>query len=325
MKVEISSLSGFERSLIYQSADKQRIIDAHLHLAYRYGIKDLYLEKVGKGEKMFLECDLGANSRARIGPIGAFETEYMAMWLNEQISEYVFQGTMGRAFPVDDFESQERLVAEMIGGFKDNHLVVSFENNRSGDWQPYAGVTAYVGESTSNLWKTVTDKSSSLSTFWALDHRLQIPEDDIFSFSECQILEMSRLWKRKSDLLGVLEVTLNDIGWQSMAFLSLGIEQAVLSGYYGDDVAWVLYDTSRRIQESLSKHFGMREVIGETDLRPSKAVLESILAYHYGGDDWGGYAGKIIVGKASVGEYVFAAKKYLKKKNIFTNKNIKKR
>lgn len=323
MKYEVESLDGYGRNLVYQSNEKQKLLDEHSALALDLDLSNVYLEKTEKGEKFFFEIFLSDTNRVRVGPIGAYATDMMAMWLNEQINEYVFQGTMGKLFPSHNKEQVKKLVGEMISGFKDDHLVVSFENKTISGWQPYAGVTAYVGDSEDTLWSTTTENRSSLSTFMALSHKCQRPGDEIFMVSEKGILEMSRLWKRKTDSLSVMGITLSDIGWQSMAFLALGMEEAVLSGYYNDEVSWVLYDTSRKIQESLGKHFGMSEVLSESDLMPTKEVLESVLAYHYGGDEWGGYAGKIIVGKASLANYTFASKKFLKRKNIFTNLNIK--
>lgn len=315
---EIPNLVGHERSLIYQIGDVGRMIEDHIRLSLSKNVISPYFEKTDKGRNFFLEYDLDDTCRVRVGSIGAFDTSTMSIWLNEQVTEYVFQGTMGQSFPYSNSQIIENLFAEMIGGFRDSHLIVSMEVKTKNSWQPYAGVTAYLGEGDDQLWNSVQSQKSSLSTFWALDHTNDLPTDEIFMESEKNILEMSRLWKRNGEILSELGVRQHDIGWQCMAFLALGIEEAVLSGFYDDSVSWVVYDTSRRIQESLKKNFGMREILDESMLKPGKPVLGSVLAYHYGGPEWGGYAGKVVVGKASLGEYAHESKKFLKRKNIYS-------
>jgi len=263
--------------------------------------------------------------RVKIGSVHAFSPEEIARIIQEQAINYILQKTMGRHFPAHNDRAVEELEAIMIGGFDPDRIVVSFEQATDEGINPVASVQAHFGLSSTPLYDTISHRAnnnhspvaSSLATFQSMEIISPTCASPTLAsllqrakhLSEQQVVCMSRLFRQDPTTSEKLGIQVKSLAWDAMAFLGIGIATHALRTGKHPLPELVVYDThTRKIQDCLSQFFGMELFAIETEVKPTEAVLATILSNHYGEN---GYRGKIFLGFAELSTYVQKAVEYL--------------
>lgn len=336
---EPETIAGIDRKLFYSPNDCEEIIEGHKETASSYSVLNPYYKYTDKGAPMLLDIELSDGLQLQIGSIGAFTSEQMARMLQEQVVNYVICDTMGKKFPGDDEEKVDELVAEMIGGFSPDRVVVMFEKRTDKGINPVAGVQAQFVFSDNLLNDTIrrfdVDGSdgverpvSSLPTFQAVGivNDGGSMQSDFFnsygSLPESKVVCMSRLYRQDEETSKMIGLDRPAIAWETMAALALGIARhAQHRDLELPEI--VVYDTHNGgIQGCLERNFGMRLIAEAGETKPTPGVLSTILQYHYGSKEIGGYEDQIIAGCAPFDQYLEKAFNLLRKNGLVFSPSV---
>lgn len=324
------SIAGFGRSLYYSEKVATELLETHQALAGEFKVQAPYYDFTNTGQESYVDVTLANDVSLKIGPIGAFTAHEMAAVLNEQVSIYVLLGTMGRNYPLRDKKANEELVAEMMGGFDADRVVVLFSKQRPGGVAPLASVQAYRGRSENLVAGVLRGEAmvpSTISTLVALRASKQGLESAAFlnfvqkwgHVTESDTVGMSRLMKLENELLRYHGVTEEDMAWKAMACLVPGVIISALEREVEPPKLFV-YDThTKGIQRNLTEKFGMVEILNPGQVIAQPAVKNTILRYHYGAEGVAGdWLEDIRVGAVSSSDYLAGALNYLLQLGIDT-------
>lgn len=313
---DLTTLGSFYRHLAEDTVDGIQIENPYFHFTDR---------KLAP----YLDHHFPDGTRLFVGPIGALSEGQFAAAMMEQQYMYVHRGTMGEHFPTNDQQAVEALQATMIGDYSPDRVVVMLHTtDEEGHFIPLAGVQAYWGTTEQTLSEYFADaaeivpNTTSLSSLWATAAKLDAPELQTFlstfgQLTEKEVVLMSRLFNQEPVDLARAGVNQSGIAWLMMAALAVGIDTHNQQQPSGSQAQIVLYDTQSSIQEKLALHFDMQVFVEAGNLFPSAAVLDSILRYHYGSaEEFGGFAGQIILGYQSIDLYLQKARELLISKGV---------
>lgn len=326
------TLAGISRPLLYNPEDLRLLLATHQHIADEHGVTSPYWYHTGEAEAI-LDVQLRDNLRLRIGNVGAFGVGQMAALIQEQMVGYVDAGTMGKQFPRNDENAVRDLTSIMIDGFDPDRIVVAVMHEDKRGLMPIAGVQAHFGHGDYTLSQTVVlpdvklnghSRSSTLSTFQALKVPRATLEQSTYDdgsflelfgdLQEKDVVCLSRLFRQDKPTATELKVSTSDLAWMCMAALGVGIQHHAARA--NRNIKLAVYDTHNgKIQGNLDEHFAMRLMAGEGIPQATPDVLETILRYHYGPENMGGFGNSVVTGYVSMAEYFRHGMAYLMEKH----------
>jgi len=127
-----------------------------------------YWQHTNRNEKLY-EDYMRGDLRVRVGRIGAYTPEQMAVIVDTTTRSYVRGGLFGE-LPTGDPQEWIRLIGEMSGGFNNQRLVISISD--SSDTRFLGGCMVVPGKSEKPLAMLVGQKEAELPTLYALDFAL---------------------------------------------------------------------------------------------------------------------------------------------------------
>jgi hypothetical protein len=328
IQTEIDSIAGFERRDYYSESDARNLVARHRQLAQEYQVSNPYFDFTGKGEPLYLDLPVDDNVRIKIGRIGAFSAEEIALALNEQVAAYVLRDTMGPDYPKNDLATNEELTALMSGGIDPNRIIVLFEQSTENGMAPIAGVQAFLGGTDVPLKDVLFDESEVTSTLSTLQS-LRVVKNDVTVAAlegflnqygetpEREVVAMSRLFSRGKSTLENRAIKDKDQAWEAMSLLILGIHMLAVDQNLEMPTLF-LYDThSNFIQTALTQLFNMNVIATPDQLTVTDEVSNTVLAYHYGGPRTvNDLKNSIVVGTATDGDYFGGAAKKMREHGI---------
>ena len=316
---EFAGLVSSERFSLEQA---QKLIFLHVGLIDKYNLTTPYAAFTDEGRDLsFKPVRLGEDLILKAGPIGSFSAEEIAVFIQEQSRNYVDRTTMGRGFPRGDIRAEEELLAVFIDGFSRDDVFIIVEKELTEGIAALGGARIVRGVSERTLKETASYKEylkkgtlSSLPTFTAVKLKeLNGFSSDFFDVPELNCACITRYWREDDYTLAALEVNNTQIPVDIIAAMPLAYSVYIAKEKGFEDVPKVaVYDIHRRgIVEFARDNFASQIIADGEEVVPTREVLDSVLKYHYGGQELEGYQGKIVVGGFYTSSFLKRSLKYL--------------
>jgi len=273
----------------YSHTDLQLLFEYHRQIARCYHVNAPYFEYTSHQSEscpfIIYEDEYLHGVRLRGGNIKAFNSLEMAAVIHEQTSVYITKGAFGNSFPKEDYNATEALLAFMMDGFDTHTVYVLFDFYEQGCYKPISAAKVTFGCSQRTVRELNGNPSTTLSTFASLI----VPTENIDAYPdfaetcEWELVCMTRLFRQPYVLLNDLEVN-NGIYFDvtSDVFAYLGIAYTAYAMQTGRHIKYAVVDTTiDRVKRYFKREFGAY-TIGDGDVvRPTQAILESPVSYHY--------------------------------------------
>jgi len=309
----------------YSSKDMAETVELHRRCAKEHHVeRGYYAKHTSKGKQLLIDTKIG-NYRYRAGSIGAFEEGEIGVFIQEQTWNYVHQGTLGKKFPTGDVEAEKSLLGMFIDGFNGDDGIISVELNGGDVYKPIAGARVVYGKSTDTLRETLSNGNSTLPTFWALDigHFNSSFDIDTFDISETRVAGITRYWAQKGD---VMEMMGHDRNMVAADVIAMMPHILVSEREIGDVPELAVFDIhNHKTAEFVHDHFGACLVAGGDDVKPTREVLQTVLKYHYGGEEYGGHKGEISIGVFDLEDFFRKSNEHLDRRciNLFRDSKMR--
>ncbi|MBI2020235.1 hypothetical protein HYS94_02335 [Candidatus Daviesbacteria bacterium] len=304
--------------LLYTQADRSRLLEWHFNIAEKFGVKEPYFnfstDLPSEKKSLIRVRNYFPGIDLIIGPLRAFSRGEVAAVIHDQVVIYVMDRALGN-FPIGDTEAEEELVASMIGGFNQHDVFISFHVRSQESFKPVAGGRLTFGRSQESLVKNITrEDDSHIQTFNALHVKEEtLSKSPLANTSESEVVCISRYFCQPRQVLK--ELRLENIGYR----LPLYTVAHFVGGYVGyaqreglPVPKFAVYDTHlSSLAEVTRKKFGAEVIASGEDVSPTKLILGTILRYHYGGLEYGGYKNHIMVVAFPTTEYLKGAERVL--------------
>lgn len=306
----IQSLGGYEMPIYYSERNMLSLIEHHK----RIGLGNLslpYWDFTSKNERPVLEIKLeGINFKA--GSIGAFTTSEMAAFLQEQSWNYEHQDTMGKDFPKGSVEAETELLRIFLGGFSSDDVIISAYGQNGEGVKPIGGSRIVFGSGDKSLLQSAFTDASSLPTFQSVTLTGLDPD---FNSNEINIPEkkvacITRFWGQRRDVADKVGIT--RVNTPADVIALMGPSYVMCANQKGNIIPnLALFDIHNgKVFDFVREYFGAKLVANGDKVKPAAEVLQTVLKYHYGNPNIGGYQGKINIG-------IFKTENLLQKAKVY--------
>ena len=317
-----NEFAGFVSTGNFNYEQTQKLILLHVGLIGEHNLNTPYTAFTDKGRGLsFQPIRLGEDLVLKTGPIGAFSAEEIAVFIQEQSRNYVDRTTMGRGFPRGDMGAEQELLAVFIDGFSSSDVFIVIEKELPEGISTIGGARIVRGISQRTLKETASYEEylkkgplSSLPTFSAV----KLKGEDVFSSDLLSVPEkdctcITRYWREDDYTLAALQVNNSQIPVDIIAAMPIAY-----SVYFAKEAGVrnvprvAVYDIHMRaIAEFARDNFASQIIADGEGVVPTREVLDSVLKYHYGGQEVEGYRGKIVGGGAHTSTFLSRSLKYL--------------
>ncbi|KKR30624.1 hypothetical protein A2715_00360 [Candidatus Woesebacteria bacterium RIFCSPHIGHO2_01_FULL_39_32] len=310
--------AGFSAPPFYSDNELEGLLGYHIDLSDGFSIANPYYNFTEREQEPTFYLNLGS-LKMTAGRIGAYSTRKTAAWIQELAWNYVHQDTMGKGFPIGDLESEQELLRLFMGDFSSDDLLIIVEYETQEGIKPIAGTRIVHGRGDRLVNISAFDNNSTLPTFQAVN-LVDINRDfetTVLEVPEENAVCITRYWAQRADITTTLGVDRRSTPADVIAAMPLAYVLA--SGNNGRLVTpeLAVFDIHRRdTADFVRRHFGARVVADRDGVIPTPQILETILRYHYGPSEIGGYQGQIIVGAFDTNGFLQKSLEYFTRRQI---------
>lgn len=308
----------FHTRRYFGASDSRKLIDFHRRIADKFQVENPYFrfttaEPRDKDGLLLDVKDYLPHVGLRIGPLHAFSSRMIAAMVHDQVRTYVLRGTMGD-FPIGDTDSEERLIAVMIGGYSKDTLLVSFNAWEDEAFKPLVGGKIVFGEPAGIKPRLIPEingrPEAVIPTFSAVSIDSNILSQSVLgTISEHEVVGISRFYSQSRDtleLLGLNPKVYDHLPLYTIAYFALAYHGYALRSKL-EIPKFAIYDTHLPKLVALTvQKFGAVEIASGENVEPTEAVQTNILRHHYGY-----YKGGITVAAFPTEVYLTSALKLL--------------
>lgn len=268
-------------------------------LVRAHGIENPFYEFTDKNFGTLSYLDEETGICYKWGPVGGFPTHVISQAIRLQTDTYISQGTMGSKFPQDKTGNLE---AVFCGGFSpDTTIILASCKDADGREKPIAGITIFANDSEEPLAKTVNGANVPSSICVTQSVRISAlnekQKERLKDVREKEVATPSRFWKSEDAIDPKVALNIIHLVPHAAVSVALACDRSLPKLF--------IYDTHlpNLVRLTTSK-FGAEVLALGEEVVPTRDVLSSVLAHHYGGEELGGYKGKISI-------VVFDTRKFL--------------
>jgi hypothetical protein len=311
----------------YSESQLECLDEIHRLLVNERSVIDPYFVFTDRGTPLLLELPLGREDQhlvAQVGPVSSFSSSEGGVFVQEQTRNYVDRTTMGNGFPKGNLEVERELLSTFIGGFSPDDLMILVKKiDDESRLKIVGGARIVRGTSDIQVGSTSSYDTyqkhglhSSLPTFAALRMDLNPEFFEAFVVPESDCVCITRYWRQDDFMLAAM-----DVDYAATPIDTIALMPVAYTRYYagidgGDVPRLAFYDIHKeRIARFVRDNFGSVLLANNGQVYPTNEILETILRYHYGGEEFGGYRGKITIGMFETQTFLERAQSYLSRNN----------
>lgn len=318
---------GYVSPSTFDQHEIQNLIPFHQEIAHTFLLENPYYEFTDKGIKEVVNICLNNDGLIlKAGNVGAFSAGEVGAFVQEQSRNYVDKTTMGYGFPQGNIDSEQELLSMFINDFDINDVLITAQEIKENGFQIVAGAKMVRGKSNRYLRDTSSDNIyyqegniSTLPTFYALKIR-RSPDgtEKLLDVSEDNSVCISRYWRQDDLSLARMNFCDTRIPVHIIAAMPLAY---TLSAYTSGDVQNIpsraVFDIHRgEIASFVRDNFDAHIIAQGDQVKSTDEILKTILKYHYGDPENGGYSGKITVGIFETAAFLSKSLKYFDRVKI---------
>jgi hypothetical protein len=201
--------------------------------------------------------------------------ELAAALICNQTNTYIREGTMGE-FPDDDESFKELSDAFTQGDDRDLWVMATMETDNG--IMPFAASRIVFGQENSLIHQT-NGLEDALPTHAALKTNDEIlPNTEYGETPESEVVCFTRFFRDLCQMqdFGIATKEFSSIAWTIVAYLAYATASA------NPNIKYAVVDTHQKfIVSKLEENFAGKVLADHSQLKPTEAILETILKYHY--------------------------------------------
>ena len=309
--------AGYSAPLLYSNRDLEELSEYHTSLFGGLSEKPYY-DFTDKGQEPIFSLNLGPMEMT-VGRSGAFSKHEIGAWIQELAWNYVYQDTMGRGFPNGDLAAEQELLRIFMGGFSPEDLLIVVNYETQEGVKPIAGTRIVHGHGDRLVSVSAIENNSTIPTFQAVNlvrmnegfdqKTLEVPEKNTVG--------ITRYWAQKGEIAKLLEIDRCSTPADVIAVMPLAYVLAETTDGRSSNRELAVFDIhKKRTAEFVRDQFEARFVAQGENVVPTPQILDTILKYHYGPAEIGGYQGQIIVGAFDTRVFLEKSLEYFVKRKI---------